>query len=324
MTQRFRLPDGGAIDRSKPLAFTYDGARYEGCAGDTLASALLANGVHLVGRSFKYHRPRGIFSAGAEEPNALVQWERAGGTEPNARATTLELYEGLSASSQNCWPSVRHDIGVINNAMSRLLPAGFYYKTFMWPGSPRWWLRYEHWIRRAAGMGRAPHEADADHYEHQYAHCDVLVIGGGVAGLAAALAAANAGARVIVCDESARWGGSTVAIDARIDGASAHAWTRCAPSPTSRRDRTSRCSRARQPSAITTAIWSRPSSGSPIMSPWRRRFPRGSVGGRFAPDRSCSPAAPSNAALRTPTTDLPGTMLAGAAPHLRGAVCGMS
>ena len=138
--------------------------------------------------------------------------------EPNVRATTLELYDGLVAASQNCWPSVRFDVGAINNALSPLIPAGFYYKTFMWPPTPKWWLRYEHVIRRAAGMGRAALEPDPDHYEHQYAHCDVLVIGGGAAGLAAARAAAHAGARVIVCDENARWGGALPAADATIDG----------------------------------------------------------------------------------------------------------
>lgn len=165
MTQRCRLPTGGIVDRSRPLAFEYDAVEYQGYAGDTLASALLANGVHLVARSFKYHRPRGIFSAGAEEPSALVQLRPKNGarTEPNVRATTQELYDGLVATSQNCWPSVRFDIGAINNVVSRVIPAGFYYKTFMWPPTPRWWLRYEHAIRRVAGMGRAANESDPDH-----------------------------------------------------------------------------------------------------------------------------------------------------------------
>src|SRR5215470_19527244 len=132
-TQPYRLPQGGRIDRSSPLRFTFNDRSYEGYAGDTLASALLANGVTLVGRSFKYHRPRGIMSAGAEEPNALVQLGHGAYTEPNIRATVAELYEGLSASSQNCWPSVGFDFGAINNLLSRLFPAGFYYKTFMWP-----------------------------------------------------------------------------------------------------------------------------------------------------------------------------------------------
>jgi sarcosine oxidase subunit alpha len=223
-TQSHRLPAGGNIDRSRVLRFEYDGAAYEGYGGDTLATALLANGVHLTGRSFKYHRPRGIYSAGAEEPNALVQLARGARTEPNVRATTLELYDGLVAASQNCWPSVRFDLGAINDALSPLFPAGFYYKTFMWPPTPRWWLRYEHLIRRAAGMGRAAREADPDHYEHQYAHCDVLVIGGGAAGLAAARAAADSGVRVIICDERALWGGGSADPDATIDGRAAADW----------------------------------------------------------------------------------------------------
>jgi heterotetrameric sarcosine oxidase alpha subunit len=224
MTQPFRLREGGVIDRSRPLAFTFDGLGFIGFTGDTLASALLANGVHLAARSFKYHRPRGIFGAGSEEPNALVQLGSGARTEPNVRATTQELYDGLTAASQNCWPSARFDIGAINDLASRLIPAGFYYKTFMWPPTPRWWLRYEQLIRRAAGIGRAPVSPDPDQYEHQYAHCDVLVVGGGATGLAAARAAAHAGARVLLCDESARWGGSMLDSDARIDGVPAPAW----------------------------------------------------------------------------------------------------
>ncbi|HEY4139132.1 MAG TPA: 2Fe-2S iron-sulfur cluster-binding protein, partial [Casimicrobiaceae bacterium] len=154
---------------------------------------------------FKYHRPRGIYSAGAEEPNALVQLGSGAKTEPNTRATMLELYEGLVARSQNCWPSVGFDVGAAASLFSALLPAGFYYKTFMWPRSPRWWLKYEHLIRRAAGIGRAATLADPDRYEHQYVHCDVLVIGGGPAGLAAAQAAAMTGARVVVCQQSHRF-----------------------------------------------------------------------------------------------------------------------
>jgi heterotetrameric sarcosine oxidase alpha subunit len=227
VTQAFRLADGGIVDRARPLSFEFDGASYRGYAGDTLASGLLANGVHLIGRSFKYHRPRGIFSAGPEEPSALVQLERREGSarsEPNVRATTLELYHGLRATSQNCWPSVRHDVGAINDALSRLIPSGFYYKTFMWPATPGWWLRYERVIRRAAGMGRAAGEPDPDHYEHQYAHCDVLVIGGGATGLAAARAAAHVGARVLLCDENAAWGGGVLDADATIDDRTPADW----------------------------------------------------------------------------------------------------
>ena len=224
MTQPFRLADGGVISRSRRLAFEFDGARYEGHPGDTLASALLANGVHFVARSFKYHRPRGIFAAGSEEPSALVQLARGARTEPNARATTAELYDGLVAASQNRWPSLAFDVGAINGILSRVLPAGFYYKTFMWPSSPQAWLRYEHFIRAAAGLGRAATEPDPDRYEHHYAHCDVLIVGAGPAGLAAARSATSAGARVIVCDESARFGGSLIGDDATIDGGGANEW----------------------------------------------------------------------------------------------------
>ena len=222
--QSHRLREGGIVDRARPLGFEYDGVRYEGFAGDTLASALLANGVHLVGRSFKYHRPRGIVSAGAEEPNALMQIALGARTEPNVRATVQELCEGLVAASQNCWPSVRFDAGAINNAVSRLIPSGFYYKTFMWPPAPKWWLKYEHVIRHTAGMGRSATAPDPDHYEHQFAHCDVLVIGAGPAGLAAARAAAHAGARVLLCDENPAPGGSLVGDPAIVDGGTAAAW----------------------------------------------------------------------------------------------------
>jgi len=224
MTQPFRLPQGGAIDRTRELRFHHDGRPLTGCAGDTLASALLANGIHLVARSFKYHRPRGIVSAGAEEPSALVQVDTGERTEPNVRATQIELTDGLVAASQNCWPSVRFDLGAATNALSRVLPAGFYYKTFMWPGSPRGWLFYEKWIRRAAGMGRGAAAPDPDRYAHRFAHCDVLVIGGGPAGLAAASAAAACGARVIVCDEQPAFGGNLQGVRATIADEDAAAW----------------------------------------------------------------------------------------------------
>ena len=202
-----RQPTGGRIDRSKPLTFHFDGKAYGGFAGDTLASALLANGVHLIGRSFKYHRPRGILSAGSEEPNALVTVSRdAARYTPNLRATTVELYEGLSAHSQNRWPSLRRDFGRINDWASALFPAGFYYKTFMWPRAA-WKALYEPIIRRAAGLGVAPSQPDPDRYAQVYAHCDVLIAGGGPAGLAAALAASQSGARVILCDERPEFGG---------------------------------------------------------------------------------------------------------------------
>jgi len=221
--QTYRLVQGGLIDRNKPLRFSFNGQEFGGFAGDSLASALIANGVHLVGRSFKYHRPRGIFSAGAEEPNALVQLESGARTEPNTRATQIELYDGLSAASQHCWPSVNTDIGSVNNLLSRLLPAGFYYKTFMWP--PSWWLKYEHWIRKMAGLGVSPRDPDPDFYEHKFAHCDVLVAGAGPAGISAALAAARAGARVVLADEGFRPGGSLLHETATIDDLPASEWT---------------------------------------------------------------------------------------------------
>jgi sarcosine oxidase subunit alpha len=224
LTQLFRLAAGGIVDRSRRLAFEFDGRRYEGHPGDTLAAALLANGVHCVARSFKYHRPRGIHAAGSEEPNALVQLARGARTEPNVRATSAELFDGLVAASQNRWPSLAFDLGAINGALARFLPAGFYYKTFMWPATPKAWLRYEHFVRAAAGMGRAATKSDPDRYEHQHAHCDVLVIGGGPAGLAAARAAASTGARVLVCDEGPRWGGGLLGDEATIDGIGAAQW----------------------------------------------------------------------------------------------------
>jgi sarcosine oxidase, subunit alpha len=222
-----RTPAGGRIDRSRALRFTFDGKSYQGFAGDTLASALLANGVHLVGRSFKYHRPRGILAAGSEEPNALVTVERdESRVTPNLRATQVELYEGLRARSQNRWPTLTMDIGRVNDWLSPFFPAGFYYKTFMWP--PKAWKAvYEPLIRRAAGLGVAPTLPDPDRYAQRYAHCDVLVVGGGPAGLAAALAAADSGARVMLCDESAEFGGSLLGDPAaRIDGEAALDWVR--------------------------------------------------------------------------------------------------
>lgn len=205
MSQSHRLPAGGRIDRSRSLSFTFDGTRYSGHPGDTLASALIANGVHLVGRSFKYHRPRGILTVGSEEPNALIQLGLGNRTEPNIRATQIELYDGLTAASQNRFPSLEFDLGAVNDTLSPLIPAGFYYKTFMWP--KRGWMTYERAIRRMAGLGRAPDGPDPDRYEYRHAHCDVLVAGGGAAGLAAALAAGRAGARVIIADEQAEMGG---------------------------------------------------------------------------------------------------------------------
>ncbi len=224
--QAYRLDAGGRIDRSRPLSFTFNGKSYTGYQGDTLASALIANGVKLVGRSFKYHRPRGFLSAGSDEPNAIVQLEEGAHTEPNTRATVIELYEGLKAASQNCWPSVNHDIGEVNSLFGRLFPAGFYYKTFMWP--PKLWMWYEERIRHAAGMGVSPLENDPDKYENVHTHCDVLVAGGGPAGLAAALTAGRTGARVILADEQDQMGGALLSSYGsghdQIDGIPAAEW----------------------------------------------------------------------------------------------------
>ncbi|GLR68321.1 sarcosine oxidase subunit alpha [Acidocella aquatica] len=229
MTQAYRLAAGGRIDRSRTLGFSFDGKHYKGYQGDTLASALLANGVHLVGRSFKYHRPRGILSAGAEEPNALagVGCDDAHYT-PNLRATQVELYDGLKAESQNRSPSLVRDYGAVNDLLWRFFPAGFYYKTFMWPRKA-WTKFFEPRIREMAGLGRSPQTPDAACYAQRFAHCDVLVIGAGPAGLAAALAAAKTGARVILCDEQAEPGGSLLAEpDAVIDGLPAADWLKAA------------------------------------------------------------------------------------------------
>jgi len=224
--QPFRIATGGLVDRDRTIGFTFDGRDMTGHPGDTLASALIANGVHLVGRGFKYHRPRGIVSAGPEEPSALVQLggDRAA-TDPNMRATQVELFDGLVASSQNRWPSLERDIGAINDVLSPLFPAGFYYKTFMWPASL--WSTYEKGIRRAAGLGRAPEAPDPDRYDQMHLWADVVVIGGGVAGLAAALAAGRTGARVVLVDEQSRLGGWTLAegeAGAVIDGLPARLW----------------------------------------------------------------------------------------------------
>ncbi len=201
-----RLPTGGQIDRARKISFRFDGQYYKGHPGDTLASALLANGVRLMGRSFKYHRPRGVLTAGSEEPNALVELRTGGRQEPNTRATTIELFDGLQAKSQNAWPSLKFDALAINDRFSYFLTAGFYYKTFMWPAA-FWEKLYEPIIRRAAGLGSITTKADPDLYDKGFLHCDLLIIGAGPSGLAAALTAGRAGARVILADEDFRMGG---------------------------------------------------------------------------------------------------------------------
>jgi sarcosine oxidase subunit alpha len=217
-----RLEHGGRIARERVLNFTFNGRVLRGFAGDTLASALLANGVDLVARSWKYHRPRGVLSAGVEEPNALVQLFEGGRTVPNARATEVELVDGLVARSVNAHPSVEFDARALNGWFSRLMPAGFYYKTFM--ASQAAWHFFERHIRRASGLGEAPAVADAGRYDKRFAHCDVLIVGGGIAGLCAALAAGRTGARVVVCDEQSEPGGWLLSSDEPVDGLSAAQW----------------------------------------------------------------------------------------------------
>ena len=214
----YRLRDGGnRIDRSKKLSFTFDGKEMTAYKGDTIASAVMANGQKLFGRSYKYHRPRGVIGVGSEEMNALIGVGEGNRHEPNLRATQIEIYNGMTAVSQNRWPSLSFDIGGINNKMSRFLPGGFYYKTFMWPRS-FWKHVYEPIIRHAAGLGKAPVGRDPDTYENIHVHCDVLVIGGGIAGLTAAHAAAQAGARVIIADEHPVLGGVADLTAGSIDG----------------------------------------------------------------------------------------------------------
>ena len=220
-----RLSKGGRIDRSKPVSLTFNGRLLHGHAGDTVASLLIANDIHLVGRSFKYHRPRGFLSHGSDEPNALLSIDRGPGRiDPNNRATVAEARTGLVTKSQNHWPSLAFDIGAVNDLLSPIFVAGFYYKTFMWPR--KFWDRvYEPKIRAAAGLGKAPTVPDADRYANRHAHCDVLIVGAGPAGLAAALAASVTGKRVILADEQAEPGGSLLHdVTSIIDGVPAQEW----------------------------------------------------------------------------------------------------
>ncbi|MDE3238225.1 MAG: sarcosine oxidase subunit alpha family protein [Paracoccaceae bacterium] len=219
-----RLASGGRlIDRSKSVHFTFNGKRFTGYAGDTLAAGLLANDQMMVGRSFKYHRPRGVVASGAEEPNALVNLGQGGRFEPNQRTTTTELFDGLTCTSQNHWPSLEFDVGVLNNYAARLLPAGFYYKTFIHPRAA-WKHLFEPIVRQSAGLGKVPQDRDADRYEFLYAFADVLVVGGGIAGLQAAVAAATAGARVLLIEQTAQWGGRAPVDGVTVDGKPAANW----------------------------------------------------------------------------------------------------
>ncbi len=223
MSQNFRLEKEGLINRSKKISFKFNGKSFFGYEGDTLASALIANGVHLVGRSFKYHRPRGFFGAGVDDPYALVQLIRNNESIPNVKATEQELFEGLEAKSVNCWPNVNFDIGGINNFLRIFLPAGFYYKTFMWPKS-FWYKIYEPFIRKAAGFGVVSHEPDKERYEHKYEYCDLLITGSGPSGIASAYSAAKNGAKVILAEDKPRFGGSLLTSDVNIGNESGKEW----------------------------------------------------------------------------------------------------
>ena len=220
-----RIAGAGRLTPAKSVRFTFDGQLLTALEGDTLASALLSHGIHLMGRSFKYHRPRGVLGAGAEEPNALMDIRRDGSRrQPNVRATVQEVFDGMQAVSQNRWPSLAFDVGAVNNLLSPLFAAGFYYKTFMWPKAA-WKTLYEPFIRGAAGLGVSPSERDSDHYSNRYLHADVLIVGGGVAGLSAALAAAETGVSVVLCDEQATIGGSLIHESAtKIGGAPGFEW----------------------------------------------------------------------------------------------------
>ncbi len=239
-----RLQEVGRIDRTKPIKFSFNGKEYVGYAGDTIASALLANNVKVVGRSWKYHRARGIMSDGADEANGLFQVQKGAQTVPNVRGTQAEIYHGLEFTSTNAWPSPNFDLLSIFGKFSFMLPAGFYYKTFMWPA--KLWMTYEHFIRKASGLGVAPKQNDTDHYEKTNEHCDVLVVGSGPAGLMAALHAARAQARVVLVDEQAEFGGRLLSApdNLLIEGASAHRWLASALDELSRLDNVTLLSRA--------------------------------------------------------------------------------
>ena len=219
---KFRVENIGRIARDKILHFTFNGKKYVGFQGDTLASALLANGIHLIARSIKYHRPRGFIGSGVEDPNGLVKIGSGSKALPNHFATQIELYEGLEAESVNCWPSVNFDFGALQGKLSRFMVPGFYYKTFMWPS---WlWPIYEKLLRNRAGYGVVPSLPDVDRYEKRNIHCEFLIIGGGPAGITAALAAGRSGLRVILVDEQNELGGTLLNDRVQIDSKYAHTW----------------------------------------------------------------------------------------------------
>lgn len=308
MTQRFRLAQGGRIDRNRPLQFRFDGRSYTGFAGDTLASALLANGVRVTGRSFKYHRPRGLLATGCDEPNTLVQLGTGAHTEPNLKATQVELYEGLVARAVNCAPNARWDWMALTQWFKPLMPAGFYYKTFIAPN----WHWYENTIRRAAGLGRAPGAADPDGYDKHSATCDVLVVGAGPSGLAAALAASQSAARVLLVDDQSAPGGSARYDASPIEGAAPAAWL-------SRTlldlDAFENCTRLRRTTAFGYYDHNQVMAVEQLgdhLGPAERRGPRQ----RLWKIRACEVILATGAIERPlvfPNNDRPGVMLAGAA-----------
>ena len=222
MNQINRLSVGGRINRNSPIDFKFNGKKFQGFEGDTLASALIANNITVVGRSLKYHRPRGLFAAGSEEPNAILQIGSGSFTLPNQIATQIELYNGLEANCDSAWPNLKFDVLSSIGILSRFMPPAFYYKTFMWPKG--WWKFYEKIIRKIAGFGKAPNVPDSDNYEKFNAHCDVLVVGGGPAGLSAALEAGKTGARVILVDEQQEFGGDFLSTSELVNNKSAIDW----------------------------------------------------------------------------------------------------
>ncbi len=308
MSQNNRIGEG-LVDKNKPLIFEFNGQQYQGYEGDTLASALLANGQRLIGRSFKYHRPRGIFSAGSEEPNALVQLRKGAYNEPNTRATTIELFEGLTATSQNHLGSLKHDLMAINDYFAPFLTAGFYYKTFMWPKS-FWEKFYEPMIRASAGLGKLSGDPDPDCYDKGFLHCDILIIGAGPSGLAAALVAGRAGARVIIADEDFLPGGRLNSETFEVDGLPGAQWAAQAVQELSLLDNVSLMVRTTVLGAFDHGIYSLlerrtdhqlKSGGKPRQILWRV-YSKNAILSAGSTERSIAFA----------NNDRPGVMLAGA------------
>ncbi|TDL85473.1 sarcosine oxidase subunit alpha family protein [Meridianimarinicoccus aquatilis] len=305
--QKKRL-NGGLIDRSQPIDFTFDGESYTGFAGDTLASALVANDVALLGRSFKYHRPRGLIASGSEEPNALVTLSRGAAVTPNTRATMVELEAGLTAAPQNAWPSVRFDAMAVNDVLAPFLTAGFYYKTFMWPRA-FWEKLYEPAIRRAAGLGRLSTAPDPDLYDRGFLHCDLLVVGAGPAGLMAALTAGRAGARVILADEDFALGGRLNAETLVIDDAPASVWLATALAELASLPNVRTLSRTTVFGVFDHGIYGAVEMGAPTA---KDHAPRQTLWRIYS--KSCTVCAgATERPIAFPDNDRPGIMLAGAA-----------